>query len=165
MLNIFISHKDFNRNSIIRLSNQDLRDILIDFFSNEFLISLAMNNIELLYKPRPSYLKLFFKNKLLKQVLEKTIFMADKLRNTDEITMLLENINQETHEGIKMLNCMLFLNQVLSGFYPDPSICRVEDDYYLVCSSFSYYLGLPIFHSKDLVNWRRLDMFLTGLLN
>ena len=42
-------------------------------------------------------------------------------------------------------------NPLLPGFYPDPSICRVGDDYYMVTSSFVYYPGLPIFHSKDLV--------------
>lgn len=45
-------------------------------------------------------------------------------------------------------------NPILAGFYPDPSICRAGDDYYLVNSSFAYYPGLPIFHSKDLVNWK-----------
>ncbi|WP_163711350.1 glycoside hydrolase family 43 protein [Mangrovibacterium lignilyticum] len=49
-----------------------------------------------------------------------------------------------------------FENPILSGFYPDPSICRVGDDYYLVTSSFVYYPGLPIFHSKDLVNWQQI---------
>lgn len=49
-----------------------------------------------------------------------------------------------------------FRNPILPGFYPDPSICRVGDDYYMVTSSFEYYPGVPIFHSKDLVNWRQL---------
>ncbi|SEN53206.1 alpha-N-arabinofuranosidase [Amphibacillus marinus] len=49
-----------------------------------------------------------------------------------------------------------FKNPILPGFYPDPSVCRVEDDYYLVTSTFEYYPGVPIFHSKDLVNWRQL---------
>lgn len=44
-------------------------------------------------------------------------------------------------------------NPVLSGFNPDPSICRVNDDYYMVTSSFTWYPGIPIYHSKDLVNW------------
>ena len=47
-----------------------------------------------------------------------------------------------------------YRNPVLSGFYPDPSLCRAGDDYYLVNSTFAYFPGLPIFHSKDLVNWR-----------
>ena len=41
-------------------------------------------------------------------------------------------------------------NPILSGFYPDPSICRVGEDYYLVTSSFVYAPGVPIFHSRDL---------------
>ncbi len=49
-----------------------------------------------------------------------------------------------------------FSNPILPGFYPDPSICRVEDDYYLVTSTFTYFPGIPIFHSKDLVNWRQI---------
>ncbi len=49
-----------------------------------------------------------------------------------------------------------FRNPILPGFYPDPSICRVGDDYYLVTSTFEYFPGLPIFHSRDLVHWRQL---------
>ncbi|MGD7045639.1 glycoside hydrolase family 43 protein [Jeotgalibacillus proteolyticus] len=49
-----------------------------------------------------------------------------------------------------------FQNPILPGFYPDPSICRVKDDYYLVTSSFAYFPGVPIFHSKDLVNWKQI---------
>jgi xylan 1,4-beta-xylosidase len=49
-----------------------------------------------------------------------------------------------------------YSNPILSGFYPDPSICRVGNDYYLVNSSFAYYPGLPIFHSKDLVSWKQI---------
>jgi xylan 1,4-beta-xylosidase len=47
-------------------------------------------------------------------------------------------------------------NPILAGFYPDPSICRVGNDYYLVNSSFAYYPGLPLFHSTDLVNWKQI---------
>lgn len=46
-----------------------------------------------------------------------------------------------------------FSNPILSGYHPDPSICRVGDDYYLVNSTFIWYPGIPIYHSKDLVNW------------
>lgn len=49
-----------------------------------------------------------------------------------------------------------FQNPLLSGFYPDPSICRVGDDYYMVTSSFVYFPGLPIFHSKDLIHWEQI---------
>jgi len=47
-------------------------------------------------------------------------------------------------------------NPVLPGFHPDPSVCRVGDDYYLVCSSFEYFPGVPVFHSRDLVHWTQL---------
>lgn len=47
-----------------------------------------------------------------------------------------------------------FENPILTGFHPDPSICRVGDDYYLVNSTFVWYPGIPIYHSKDLVNWK-----------
>jgi xylan 1,4-beta-xylosidase len=50
----------------------------------------------------------------------------------------------------------VFTNPILPGFYPDPSICRVVEDYYLVTSSFAYFPGIPIFHSKDLVNWEQI---------
>ena len=49
-----------------------------------------------------------------------------------------------------------FYNPILQGCYPDPSICRRGDDYYLVCSSFAMFPGVPVFHSTDLVNWRQV---------
>jgi xylan 1,4-beta-xylosidase len=47
-------------------------------------------------------------------------------------------------------------NPILSGFYPDPSICRVGEDFYLVNSSFSYFPGVPIWHSKNLADWKQI---------
>lgn len=47
-------------------------------------------------------------------------------------------------------------NPILPGFYPDPSICRVGKDYYLVNSSFSYFPGVPLFHSTDLIHWKQI---------
>ncbi|NJC34146.1 alpha-N-arabinofuranosidase [Sphingomonas jejuensis] len=49
-----------------------------------------------------------------------------------------------------------YRNPILQGFYPDPSITRVGDDYYLVTSTFSYFPGIPVFHSRDLVTWRQI---------
>lgn len=54
-----------------------------------------------------------------------------------------------------------YWNPVVAGFYPDPSIVRVNDDYYLVMSSFAYFPGLPVFHSKDLVNWKAIGHAIT----
>lgn len=50
----------------------------------------------------------------------------------------------------------VYNNPILPGFYPDPSICRVGEDYYLVNSSFEYFPGVPIFKSKDLVHWKQI---------
>ena len=47
-----------------------------------------------------------------------------------------------------------YRNPIIPGFHPDPSICRVGDDYYIVNSSFQYFPGVPIYHSTDLVNWQ-----------
>ena len=47
-----------------------------------------------------------------------------------------------------------FRNPVIPGYHPDPSVCRVGDDFYLVNSSFQYFPGVPIYHSKDLANWQ-----------
>jgi alpha-N-arabinofuranosidase len=47
-----------------------------------------------------------------------------------------------------------FTNPILPGFNPDPSVVRVGGDYYLATSSFAYAPGVPIYHSRDLVNWR-----------
>lgn len=49
-----------------------------------------------------------------------------------------------------------FYTPILQGCYPDPSITRKGDDYYLVNSSFAFFPGVPIFHSKDLVNWEQI---------
>ncbi|WP_430791494.1 glycoside hydrolase family 43 protein [Actinoplanes sp. G11-F43] len=49
-----------------------------------------------------------------------------------------------------------FTNPVIAGMHPDPSVCRVGDDYYLACSSFEYYPGVPILHSRDLINWTQI---------
>lgn len=47
-------------------------------------------------------------------------------------------------------------NPILPGFYPDPSIIRVEDDFYIVNSSFEYFPAIPVWHSRDLINWRQI---------
>ncbi len=49
-----------------------------------------------------------------------------------------------------------YQNPILAGYYPDPSVLRVDEDYYLVNSSFSHFPGIPVFHSKDLVNWSQI---------
>ncbi len=56
---------------------------------------------------------------------------------------------------------MKYRNPIIPGFYPDPSICRVGKDYYLVTSTFQYFPGVPIFHSTDLINWTQIGHCLT----
>ena len=56
------------------------------------------------------------------------------------------------------MNC---INPVIRGFYPDPSICFANGFYYLVCSSFEYFPGLPLFKSEDLVHWKSCGHCLT----
>lgn len=56
---------------------------------------------------------------------------------------------------------MQYTNPVLSGFYPDPSVCFADGKYYLVCSSFQYFPGVPLFESDDLVNWTQTGYVLT----
>lgn len=48
-----------------------------------------------------------------------------------------------------------YINPVIPGCHPDPSICRTDDGYYLVNSSFQFFPGVPIFHSKDLIHWEQ----------
>ena len=54
-----------------------------------------------------------------------------------------------------------YQNPVLKGFYPDPSVVRVNDDYYMVNSSFQYFPAIPIHHSKDLVHWELIGHVIT----
>ncbi len=54
-----------------------------------------------------------------------------------------------------------FRNPVLPGFHADPSVCRAGNDFYLVNSTFQYFPGVPVFHSKDLVNWEQVGNCLT----
>ena len=56
---------------------------------------------------------------------------------------------------------MIYTNPVVKGFYPDPSVCCANGKFYLVCSSFQYFPGVPLFESDDLVNWTQIGHVLT----
>ena len=56
---------------------------------------------------------------------------------------------------------MKYKNPVVRGFYPDPSVCFANGKYYLVCSSFQYFPGVPLFESDNLVNWKQIGYVLT----
>jgi len=59
-------------------------------------------------------------------------------------------------QPIAKMGANTYRNPILAGFYPDPSVCRVGNDYYLINSTFAYFPGIPIFHSRDLVNWTQI---------
>jgi alpha-N-arabinofuranosidase len=79
-----------------------------------------------------------------------TIFALLKLRNVVFAIILI------AFEGSVFAQSTTLVNPILSGFYPDPSILRVGTDYYLINSTFSYFPGIPVFHSKDLKNWKQI---------
>ena len=54
-----------------------------------------------------------------------------------------------------------YLNPIIPGFNPDPSIVRCGDDYFLATSTFEYFPGVPIYHSKDLISWNLIGHALT----
>lgn len=66
-----------------------------------------------------------------------------------------------THAEGAGVSSSAYENPVLRGFYPDPSVTRAGSDFYLVTSSFEYFPGVPIFHSRDLVHWRQIGHVLT----
>lgn len=53
-----------------------------------------------------------------------------------------------------------YCNTVIGG-YPDPSVCRVGEDFYLVTSTFEFTPGVPVYHSRNLVNWELIGHCLT----
>lgn len=56
---------------------------------------------------------------------------------------------------------MKYKNPVVRGMYPDPSVCRAGDKYYMVCSSMPYFPAVPLFESDDMVNWRQIGHCIT----
>lgn len=70
-------------------------------------------------------------------------------------------INRISKGYVKMKQ-MNITNPILSGFYPDPSIVRVGQDYYMVNSTFSYFPGVPLFHSNDLIHWEQITNILSN---
>lgn len=68
----------------------------------------------------------------------------------------LEYQGSDPSDAVAMAGPGEYRNPVMTGFYPDPSITRVGDDYYLVHSTFTWFPGIPVFHSRDLVNWTQI---------
>lgn len=76
-------------------------------------------------------------------------------KNTPLFTKVIYEGNDQVYNDYA-LESDEFFNPILQGCYPDPAITRKGDDYYLVCSSFAMFPGVPIFHSNDLVNWKQI---------
>jgi xylan 1,4-beta-xylosidase len=84
------------------------------------------------------------------------LMAAQPLSATDAVFSWMSYQGRDPVEDAIPLKPGDFRNPILPGFQPDPSIVRVGMDYYLVNSTFSYFPGIPIFHSRDLVNWRQI---------
>ncbi|WP_165749769.1 glycoside hydrolase family 43 protein [Cellulophaga sp. Z1A5H] len=70
---------------------------------------------------------------------------------------LMTYCKNESHEKQQIKSqTSTYSNPILQGFYPDPSICKVNGDFYMVNSTFAYFPGIPIFKSSDLVNWKQI---------
>lgn len=76
----------------------------------------------------------------------------------------------EKHAAFRLLSSVLgfvpeqgFRNPVLRGCHPDPSVFRVAEDYYLVNSSFVFFPGLPVYHSRDLIHWKQISHAVSDL--
>lgn len=86
-------------------------------------------------------------------VTEKSVALFDYFTYKGEDTFYKENPLPDDES---------FYNPILPGWYSDPSICtNGEGDYFLVTSTFTYFPGVPIFHSKDLVNWKQVGHVLS----
>ena len=100
------------------------------------------------------------------------ITLKSKSRGFHLVTSeILSQLPKLPKTGIVNIFCMLlfsigafaqgYKNPVLPGFHADPSVCRVGDDFYLVNSTFQYFPGVPVFHSKDLIHWQQVGNCLT----
>lgn len=56
---------------------------------------------------------------------------------------------------IGICDAQRYNNPVIPGFHPDPSVCKVGSDYYLVTSTFEYFPGISVFHSHDMIHWEK----------
>ena len=90
--------------------------------------------------------------------------------DTNGVTPLDLAQRAEKQEAFRLLSSALgfapeqgFRNPVLRGCHPDPSVLRVKEDYYLVNSSFVFFPGLPVYHSRDLVRWKQIGHAVSDL--
>ncbi len=143
-LNLFIKHADI----ISRVTAWGVSDS--DSWKNNWPM-----------KGRREYPLLFDRNyqpkPFLKEVLSpKTAIFDEFVYSVNPV----EKTEESPTNNSPVISGRTILNPILSGCYPDPSICRAGNDYYLVNSSFAYYPGVPIWHSTDLISWEQLGYVL-----
>ena len=87
-----------------------------------------------------------------------TLFVATTFVHASPAPVAFDNFEYTGRDAVfdTPLSPGQYRNPILAGFYPDPSICRVGEDFYLINSSFAYFPGIPIFHSQDLVHWTQV---------
>ena len=100
-------------------------------------------------------------NKLLPALAAGVLLAACKPASTSSGSAVFERFTYEGKDAVYAAHPLpgvdAAYNPILPGWYSDPSICtNGEGDYFLVTSTFSYFPGVPIFHSRDLVNWRQI---------
>lgn len=78
------------------------------------------------------------------------------MKKTFFLLLILLSISASANPYLQAQPKGKFYNPILAGFYPDPSLVKVGSDYYLVTSTFGYFPGIPIFHSKDLTTWNQI---------
>ena len=100
-------------------------------------------------------------NKLLPALAAGVLLAACKPASTSSGSAVFERFTYEGKDAVYAAHPLpgvdAAYNPILPGWYSDPSICtNGEGDYFLVTSTFSYFPGVPIFHSRDLVNWKQI---------
>ncbi len=83
---------------------------------------------------------------------------------TDSMVAHFDNFTYKGEDDFYKKNTLpgedYFYNPILPGWYSDPSLCTNGEDYFMVTSTFSYFPGVPLFHSKDLLNWKQIGHIL-----
>lgn len=103
---------------------------------------------------------------MLITILSVSFFSACSLKKGDRPDQLEKGVayfdafsytgNDDYYNNHQLTSESEFFNPILPGWYSDPSICTNGDDYFLVTSTFVNFPGVPIFHSKDLINWKQI---------
>ena len=91
---------------------------------------------------------------ILAAVAAASLTAGKKAPATAEFTSFVYTGNDDYYNDNPLSADGYFYNPVIPGWHSDPSVVRVGEDYYLVTSTFGYFPGVPLYHSRDLANWR-----------